>query len=841
MVIMKCKMCGGDMELSPDKTLGVCEYCGSTTTFPKVDDEQRAAAFNRGNHFRRMGEFDKALAVYERIVQEDESDAEAHWCCALCRFGIEYVKDPDSGEYVPTCHRASFDSFLQDVDFQAAVAHAEGEAKSRYQEEAEEIAAVQRGILSTVQKEEPFDVFICYKETAENGQRTVDSTLAQDIYYELTEQGRRVFFSRITLEDKAGQEYEPYIFAALRSARVMLVVGTRPEYLNSAWVKNEWSRYLALMKQDRKRLLIPCYRDMDPYDLPEQLSVLQSYDMSKIGFIQDLIRGVSKVLDADEQQEEKNAQSEEGDKISVQLKRGQISLEDQEWKKANYFFEQALNMNAECAQAYWGQVLAKAQCSTAREYIEKKTPGMQNLEGTIQMVPPEPERINQAVEEYWVPEFVERHTVRNLFENINRRYVVTAEECQRRFEEKKSELEKDKLLNRALRYGDQKLVSELEQVKQEIFRICEELVEQAQKQDEENARCAAAQYAEGIAKAEQEAEQMYERGMKKREEVAEGRKTFFIAGLVLVGILIAFPLFLKFVVEKMQEAPEAFVSGNLEEEIEPVYGTIAAGSRHSVGLKADGTVVAVGSESSNQCSVSDWREIVLVSAGGLHTVGLKADGTVVAVGNKSSNQCSVSDWREIVLVSAGGLHTVGLKADGTVVACGWNDFDQCNVSEWKDIVSVSAGYSYTVGLKEDGTVIAVGKNSKRQCDLSEWKDIVSISAGSYHTVGLKADGTVVAAGWNENGQCGVSDWRDIVSITAGFDHTVGLKSDGTVIAAGSNKDGQCEVSEWEDIVAVSANETYTLGLKADGTVVATGRNDYGQCDVSDWCDIRLRY
>lgn len=337
MVIMKCKMCGGDMELSPDKTLGVCEYCGSTTTFPKVDDEQRAAAFNRGNHFRRMGEFDKALAVYERIVQEDESDAEAHWCCALCRFGIEYVKDPDSGEYVPTCHRASFDSFLQDVDFQAAVAHAEGEAKSRYQEEAEEIAAVQRGILSTVQKEEPFDVFICYKETAENGQRTVDSTLAQDIYYELTEQGRRVFFSRITLEDKAGQEYEPYIFAALRSARVMLVVGTRPEYLNSAWVKNEWSRYLALMKQDRKRLLIPCYRDMDPYDLPEQLSVLQSYDMSKIGFIQDLIRGVSKVLDADEQQEEKNAQSEEGDKISVQLKRGQISLEDQEWKKANYF------------------------------------------------------------------------------------------------------------------------------------------------------------------------------------------------------------------------------------------------------------------------------------------------------------------------------------------------------------------------------------------------------------------------------------------------------------------------------------------------------------------------
>ena len=88
MIIIKCKMCGGDMELTADQRYGTCQYCGSTMTLPKIDDEQRASAFNRGNHFRRIGEFDKALVVYERIVQEDETDAEAHWCCALCRFGI---------------------------------------------------------------------------------------------------------------------------------------------------------------------------------------------------------------------------------------------------------------------------------------------------------------------------------------------------------------------------------------------------------------------------------------------------------------------------------------------------------------------------------------------------------------------------------------------------------------------------------------------------------------------------------------------------------------------------------------------------------------------------------
>ncbi len=71
---------------------------------------------------------------------------------------------------------------------------------------------------------------------------------------------------------------EPYIFAALNSARVMVVIGTRPEYYNAVWVKNEWSRYLALIKGGAKKVLIPAYRDMDPYDLPEEFSHLQAQE-----------------------------------------------------------------------------------------------------------------------------------------------------------------------------------------------------------------------------------------------------------------------------------------------------------------------------------------------------------------------------------------------------------------------------------------------------------------------------------------------------------------------------------------------------------------------------------
>lgn len=371
MAILKCKMCGGDVDVAQDRTFGTCEYCGCTMTFPKVDDEQRADAFNRGNHFRRIGEFDKALAVYERIVREDPADAEAHWCCALSRFGIEYVEDPGTYEWLPTCHRASFDSFLEDVDYLAAVEHSDGITRRQYQKDAAKIAEVQRGILSTSQNTEPYDVFICYKESDEHGNRTVDSTLAQEIYYQLKEQGRRVFFARITLEDVVGTQYEPYIFAALNSAKVMIVVGTKAEHLNAVWVKNEWSRFIAMMKKDHSKLLLPCYRDMDPYDLPEQLSVLQCYDMAKIGFIQDLIRGVGKVLDAEKKPEvvkETVVQtSAPVQNVAPLLKRAFMFLEDGDWNSADEYCEKVLDMDPECAEAYLGKLMAELR---VREQVQ---------------------------------------------------------------------------------------------------------------------------------------------------------------------------------------------------------------------------------------------------------------------------------------------------------------------------------------------------------------------------------------------------------------------------------------------------------------------------------------
>ena len=299
MAVFKCKMCGGNLEVQEGMTVCECEYCGTQQTLPKLDDERKINLYDRANHFRRNNEYDKASNIYEQILNEDNSDAEAYWSLVLCKYGIEYVEDPSSHKRIPTVNRAQFTSIFDDDNYKSAIKYADSSQRVIYENEAKAINEIQKGILSISSKEDPFDVFICYKETDNNGRRTPDSVLANELYHQLTQEGFRVFFARITLEDKLGSAYEPYIFAALNSAKMMVVLGTKPEYFNAVWVKNEWSRFLALIKQGQKKILIPAYKDMDPYDLPEEFSHLQAQDMSKLGFMQDLIRGIKKIAEAD--------------------------------------------------------------------------------------------------------------------------------------------------------------------------------------------------------------------------------------------------------------------------------------------------------------------------------------------------------------------------------------------------------------------------------------------------------------------------------------------------------------------------------------------------------------
>lgn len=888
MAIIKCKMCGGDIEISQDKTFGVCECCGSTMTFPKVDDDQRAAAFNRGNYFRRIGEFDKALAVYEHIVEEDNTDAEAHWCCALCRYGIEYVEDPTSHEYLPTCHRASFDNFLEDVDYQAALQYSDGITKRQYEKDASKIAEVQHGILATCQNEQPFDVFICYKESDENGSRTKDSTLAQEIYYQLTDQGRRVFFARITLEDKVGTEYEPYIFAALNSAKVMVVVGTKPEYFNAVWVKNEWSRFLVMMKKDRSKLLLPCYRDMDPYDLPEALSVLQSYDMSKIGFIQDLTRGISKVLDAGKQpaaepKETVVVQNVANTNVTAQIKRGNMALADGEWEQAKTFFNQALDMDAECAEAYLGLALGEAHCANLDALQKKQLDTIDATQGSTITVPfkDELQNVLSNTRIAYYTKIRELCDLPDMLSDMEKIFSYTNFQMQSALEEKQEawkEVQKyytnDRNMSKALRFAKGETSQQCKKYLSGLHKAAEELLENQKQREQAEVDKKKALFTTFLSSATQRADKILEANREKLEQTYQSaqeeqgkaqtaedwekaaylyaslgkykdapkqaelcsekqrvleteknkKKSRLVCTVVTVAALAVAALCIFTLViipnNKYRAAVALMEAGN--------YNDAISAFEAMEGYK----------DSEAQIVNCKYQQAVELMEAGNYKDAIPAFG---AIGDyKDALRMKMKCYAQISVretVSAGSTNTIGLKVDGTVVTAGSNSSGQRDVDGWSDIMAVSEGLTYTVGLKSDGTVVTAGKDSAGRCDVSSWSDIVAISAGFENTAGLKSDGTVVVMGANQFGQCNVGDWSDIVVVSAGEYHTVGVKSDGTVVAVGKNSCGQCDVSDWSDVVAVSAGGSHTVALKSDGTVVAVGANSYGQCDVSSWKDI----
>ena len=884
MAIIKCKMCGGDIEISADKTFGTCEYCGSTMTLPKVDDEQRAAAFNRGNHFRRSGEFDKALAVYERIVAEDDNDAEAHWCCALCRFGIEYVEDPATYEWLPTCHRASFDSFLEDVDYLAAVEHSDGITRRQYQKDAAKIAEVQRGILATSQNEQPFDVFLCYKETDEDGQRTRDSLMAQEVYYELTEQGYRVFFARITLEDKAGAEYEPYIFAALNSAKVMVVIGTKPEHFNAVWVKNEWSRFLSMMKKDRSKLLLPCYRDMDPYDLPEALSVLQSYDMSKIGFMQDLIRGVKKVIDAGKPQEAAKetvketvvVHNEGGSNVQALLKRGNMALEDGEWSKADEFFEQVLNQDAECGAAYLGKFLAKARRANVQTYVQSicvgitaDAPTKRNAEACAE----DQAFIDACIRNYQVPEYYTPMDIRTAL-RFDRGYCAdraayfrdAQKQTMQRLDDDRNFARAEKFANGetkaqcealrtgltdALRQQEQEAAAEKQRITEAYRAFLKETEpklaakqkqglaewEKEQKRKEEFERLRAEQK-----KRAEEAEKLAAREAKRKAAKAAKTKKLAIIGVMAVTVIIAAVLLITKVIipsSNYSKAEEMLAVGEYDGAIEAftALGDYKDAAERITQIEEQQENERLAKEAAEEevRNAQAYADAEALLANGDY------DGAAEAFEALGGYQDAAERAQDCPYIEAEQLLAQGKTAEAAIAfgkIAGYKDaLERSFALRASNDPTIIAESDHIVALKEDGTAVAIGNNEYGQCDVADWTNLVAIDAGFLYTVGLKADGTVLAAGYNDDGRCNVSDWTAITAIRAGSYHTVGLKADGTVVAAGNNKDGQCDVSDWTDIVAIKATYKHTVGLKADGTVVAVGFNKYGQCDVSDWTDI----
>ena len=875
MAVIKCKMCGGDLILAEGRSVAECEYCGSRQTVPVADNEKKLTLFARANRLRAACEFDKAAGIYEAIVAEFPEEAESYWGLVLCKYGIEYVDDPGTGKKLPTCHRSSFDSVLDDGNFDQALENADAVARRVYREEAKQIEEIRKGIIAVSANEQPYDIFICYKETDENGDRTLDSVLAQDIYDALAEKGYRTFFARITLEDKLGQEYEPYIFSALNSAKLMLAVGTDYEFYNAVWVKNEWSRYLKLMTQDKSRHLIPCYKGIDAYDMPREFAKLQAQDLGKVGAMQDLLRGIEKLLPKQKPvtvlQEKVVVGSVGGsNKVTALLERGNMALEDGDWAKADSFFEDVLNNDAHNAQAYIGKALAQEKCRTMDALVRKRRDVYQNVSSEKLDIREKTPHISQMAQQYSLPGYVEETTIRELY-RFERSYSSEVSGRQKQYREEECWWREHKQLSRAEKFASGAVAEHLQSEKKHLFAQLNDRVKKAQEADSRAVAKLEAAYDAHIAEADKQAERIYEDGLTRREKdyenwLEQAKKE-------------TNPDTLKKLVQNFAGLGEYKDSKNLAEhcrkraaeeqakiDAENERQRVIAEQKRKARQKRNKTIAIVVATCIALAVTVPLLVTKVIIPGNAYkeAVALMENGqygeAIVAFEALGDFKDSVERVEECELAILEEKYNVAValmnegKYEEAIAAfeelSGYKDSSDMIAGSNESIeeLQLKAQYHAAVALAENGetekAAIAFGKlgdyNDARVRSFDCWNECAvreTISSGWKHAVGLKTDGTVVAEGDNDYGQCNVSEWTDIVAISAGYSHTVGLKCDGTVVAVGYNENGCCNTSNWTDIVAISARYYHTVGLKSDGTVVSVGSHNDGQCAVSNWTDI----
>ena len=294
-VINICPFCGGYFEYNDGKWK--CRFCGSYQP-DEISSEEAALVYNASQKLR-LADFYEAELEFDDIVHQYPGNSYGYWGRLMAKYGIKYEEDYDGGR-IPTCYAASIESVYASEDYKMALKYANEGNREFYRTQAEYIERVRKEWIQKAKKEKPYDVFICYKESDSSAgmERTPDSNEMQDLYIRLTQKGYRVFFSRESLSDKVGEKYEPYIFNALSTAKVMLVYGSKPEYINSTWMKNEWTRYGKLIQSGIKHedsLLVAC-RNFSPNELPAVLRSRQCFDAKKLTFYGELIETIEKII-----------------------------------------------------------------------------------------------------------------------------------------------------------------------------------------------------------------------------------------------------------------------------------------------------------------------------------------------------------------------------------------------------------------------------------------------------------------------------------------------------------------------------------------------------------------
>jgi alpha-tubulin suppressor-like RCC1 family protein len=290
--------------------------------------------------------------------------------------------------------------------------------------------------------------------------------------------------------------------------------------------------------------------------------------------------------------------------------------------------------------------------------------------------------------------------------------------------------------------------------------------------------------------------------------------------------------------------------------------------------------------------VSGLKFVTAVAAGGRHSLALRADGTVVAWGanglgqlgdgstSESSNvPVAVLGLSGVKALAAGGYHSLALLSNGTVMAWGDNESGQLGIGSSVESVdtpvavkgltgvkAISAGANFSLALLSNGTVMAWGENESGQLGnggttpsqvpvaVKHLTGATAISAGGEFSLALLTNETLEAWGNDEHGQLAngtveeganslplaVKSPTGVAAVAAGTDHALALLGNGTVMAWGANSAGELgngttqssegapvPVNGLSGVTAVSAGDEDSAALLTSGSVMTWGTDESG--------------
>ena len=290
-----CYTCGGEFIEREGKI--VCPYCG-TIKPENITGEEMTLLYSAYQRLR-LADFSDAEQQFDDIIHRHPRNAQGYWGRLLAKYGIKY-EDDYNGTKIPTCYAASIESVQDAADYKKALEYADPDNHAVYVQHADYIERVRDEWIKKASKQKPYDIFISYKDSDKEKDisRTQDSYDMQDLYHKLKEKGYRVFYSRESLRGKEGEKYEPYIYSALSSAKIMILYGSNPDYINSTWVKNEWMRYMKRMREGEKAngSLLVAYKNFAPRELPSIFSSMQLFNANEWTFLTDLYKKIEEVL-----------------------------------------------------------------------------------------------------------------------------------------------------------------------------------------------------------------------------------------------------------------------------------------------------------------------------------------------------------------------------------------------------------------------------------------------------------------------------------------------------------------------------------------------------------------